>query len=96
LRTPGSGPPHFNQVFHYQTGNGQVLSIQSCAGTFSGYSFAWTMSWSNQSWVASGQGNCYTTYTGHLLYYGSNMVFNKQMYTITNGAGVVAEGLYNI
>jgi hypothetical protein len=87
---------YWYQEFHYQTGNNRVLNVQSCAGTWTGWSGFWSVSKSDSMWLASGQGHCLTTFTGHLVYKGSSVSMNKQMGLVVNGAGIVNRWLVNI
>jgi hypothetical protein len=87
---------YFKQVFRYQTGSNRVLKTYSCNGTFTGFSFIWAISTSNNRWVASGKGYCETIFTGHAVYKGSNLSTHKQMLTVTNGPGIVSRTLKNV
>lgn len=87
---------YWKQIFRYQTGNAQVLTTQSCSGTFTGFSGLWAISVANERWVASGRGYCISTFTGSLVYKGSSVSSNKEMGLITDGAGIVNEYLINI
>jgi hypothetical protein len=86
----------FNQTFNDQTGSGVVLTTQYCHGTYTGLAGFWSISSSDNRYVASGKGYCITDFSLSLVYQGSGLNMHKRMTISTNGPGVVSKTLVNI
>lgn len=87
---------YWKQVYKYQTGNNRVLKDYSCRGTFTGFSGALAISPQDTHYVSGGYGHCSTLYVGHLVYKGSTITINKELYQKVAGYGRVEGWLRNV